>query len=242
MLCSDNTHNESQEDLRARMQCNRYWVLIPCLGLLLFLIQGCSPMSKSECLYTDWFDYGLIDGWNGEPMSLFVRYSEACAKHGVTPDRTEYEKGRTEGLKHYCKTDIGWEAGSSGLQYHNVCPSGLEADFLKGYEPGRSLYDAETTLKSIEEEITSGREQISELESEIEDLEDRVEDEETDEGDRKIYSRRLKEHERRIKNLDNRLDELRARRILAQAEYVKVVSKVEGLGFEVPLVRILDMR
>ncbi|MDE0644810.1 MAG: DUF2799 domain-containing protein [Gammaproteobacteria bacterium] len=242
MINLDHSCDRGRVDSRSPMATSLYGTLVCCFGVLLLLLQSCSPISKADCLYADWYDKGWEDGAKGEPLSLFVDYSQACAKHGVTPDRAEYESGRKEGLKEYCTTDMGWEAGSSGFPYHNVCPSDLESAFLKGYEPGRKLYDAETNLKYIEDEITSSREQVSDLEQEIEELKEIVDDEDTDEGDRKIYSRRIKEHERRIDGLDDRIDELRVRRTLAQAEYLDALTDVKAAGFDVPLWRILDMR
>lgn len=208
----------------------------------LLTLSGCAPISKADCLYGDWFEIGFDDGAIGETMGKFSEYSMACSKHGITPDRNEYSKGRSEGLKLYCTKSNGWEIGSSGLSYMNVCPSTAEPDFLVGYSAGKKLYDAETSLKSIEEEITSSREEINTLEEAIAELEELVSDDDLDDGDRKIYQRRIKENEKTIDRLDNRIDELRARRIIAQVTYTQVLGEVTAAGFEVPLFRILDIR
>lgn len=242
MINLDHTCDFEQVDSHSPAVTKLYGTLVCSLGALLLLLQSCAPISKADCLYGDWYAKGWEDGTKGEPLSVFVDYSQACAKHGVTPDRAEYESGRSEGLKEYCTTDMGWEEGSGGFRYHNVCPSDLETAFLRGYEPGLRLFNAETNLRNLEDEITYSREEVSDLEQQIEELEEIVADDDTDEGDRKIYTRRIKEHERRIDGLEDNIDELRVRRTLAQVEYLDVLTDVKAAGFDVPLSRILDVR
>ena len=55
---------------------------------------GCASLSKDECLNADWQDIGVRDGANGQPEEYLIQHSTACAKVGVTPDRTRWLAGR----------------------------------------------------------------------------------------------------------------------------------------------------
>ena len=54
---------------------------------LMSLILSCASLSKNECLQADWFEIGRKDGVMGRPRALFQQHSDACSKHGITPDR-----------------------------------------------------------------------------------------------------------------------------------------------------------
>ena len=47
---------------------------------------------------TDWRTVGYQDGVNGFAGDRIGRYRNACSEHGVTPDLTQYQAGRDQGL------------------------------------------------------------------------------------------------------------------------------------------------
>jgi len=145
------------------------WFMKKCVSLFLSiaiagLFLGCATLSKNECLESDWFEIGRRDGSMGKPRALFQQHSKACGKHGVSPDREAYYKGRDEGLKFYCTRDNGFEQGRLGQSYRYVCPSELEPVFFAGYQKGRELYQYESKVKNLENRIKSIEEQIQKKE------------------------------------------------------------------------------
>ena len=89
--------------------------------VMMSLILGCASLSKNECLQADWFEIGRKDGVMGRPRALFQLHTEACSKHGVTPDRGLYYMGREEGLDIYCTEEGGFEQGRLGRKYELAC-------------------------------------------------------------------------------------------------------------------------
>src|SRR5262245_57346859 len=116
-------------------------MLISC-GLLVawMALGGCSSMSANECLATDWRTVGYEDGVAGFAGNRVGQYRKACGKHGVTPDLAEYQHGREQGLREFCKPLNGFRIGSRGGGYGGVCPAELDASFLEAYESGRQLH------------------------------------------------------------------------------------------------------
>jgi hypothetical protein len=144
-------------------KCVSLFLSIAIAGLFL----GCSTLtlSKNECLESDWFEIGRRDGSMGKPRALLQKHSKACGKHGVSPDREAYYRGRDEGLKFYCTKDNGFEQGRLGQSYRFVCPSELEPVFFAGYQKGRELYQYETKVKNLERSLRNIEKQIQEKEN-----------------------------------------------------------------------------
>ncbi|MEM1189000.1 MAG: DUF2799 domain-containing protein [Pseudomonadota bacterium] len=113
-------------------------------------------MSVEECLVADWESVGLEDGTRGRGADGIARYREACAKAGVTPDLSAYEKGRKAGLVQFCRPASGYEFGRKGGSYAGVCPAETEGEFLVAYNEGREYYDLEQAVSQAESAVTSG--------------------------------------------------------------------------------------
>jgi outer membrane murein-binding lipoprotein Lpp len=103
-------------------------------------LSGCSSMNKTECLATDWRTVGYEDGVAGQPGDHISHHRKACSKHGVTPNFSAYQAGRTQGLKEYCQPANGYELGVRGASYRGVCPEKSERAFLAAFEDGHELY------------------------------------------------------------------------------------------------------
>lgn len=107
-----------------------------CVGLL----SGCATMDKSECLTADWTTVGFEDGASGKPQSHIGEYRQDCAKHGVSPDLTAYQRGHLQGSKQFCTERNGFLQGRDGQKYRRSCPEQLESQFLSGFRDGQELH------------------------------------------------------------------------------------------------------
>ena len=116
--------------------------IISAVVMLLYLA-GCASVSKEDCLLTDWFEMGRMDGMQGKPRTVFQNRAKPCLEHGINADRQAYYQGHDEGLKYYCTEQKGFELGRQGLAYQPVCPLQLEKDFKTGYQNGMQIYCSE---------------------------------------------------------------------------------------------------
>ena len=111
--------------------------------VIILLLAGCATVSKEDCLVTDWFEVGRIDGMQGRPRTAFQNRAKPCLEQGVNADRQAYYQGHDEGLKYYCTQEKGFALGTKGLPYNSNCPLELEKDFRTGYQHGIELYCSE---------------------------------------------------------------------------------------------------
>lgn len=126
-------------------------------------------MSKDECLVSNWYDVGYVDGTRGAPPDVIAEHRKACAEHGVAPDFQAYNDGRREGLQYYCRAQKGYELGAGGAKYQGVCPRELEAGFLRGYRPGRELYDLQARVRQTNRQLARKRQESKNLETALTD-------------------------------------------------------------------------
>lgn len=101
---------------------------------------GCASVSREDCLVTDWYETGRLDGMNGLARTTFQNRAKPCLKYGVAVDRPAYYQGHDEGLTHYCTPQKGYELGVQGLTYNPICPTGPANDFMAGYQEGLQSY------------------------------------------------------------------------------------------------------
>jgi hypothetical protein len=151
-------------------------------GLLsLVLLSGCASLSKEECLRGEWSTVGYQDGAQGYPAKQFYEHVTACREYGVMPRQDVYLKGREQGLKQYCTSEIGLREGQAMRDYQLVCPAKTQALFLQGYMQGlnRNLSHnvARTDVKRSELSYKQGQlsrsredKDIKQLQKEIDSL------------------------------------------------------------------------
>ena len=113
------------------------------VAAIILLLVGCASMSKEDCLVTDWYENGRMDGMQGKPRTGLQNRAKACLEHGISADRVAYYQGHDEGLKHYCTEQRGFEMGRLGQAYRSVCPPDLEKDFRAGYKNGVKSFCSE---------------------------------------------------------------------------------------------------
>ncbi|WP_235951037.1 DUF2799 domain-containing protein [Permianibacter fluminis] len=127
-----------------------------CLGLLLLLaLSGCATLSETDCRSGDWYGVGLQDGENGQSLSRLSEHREACSEFGINIDGERYRQGRDQGLLKYCTPENGARVGRSGGSYGNVCPAGLDAEFLRQYRFGYKIFEVEQALEQIDSRIAA---------------------------------------------------------------------------------------
>ncbi len=115
--------------------------------LSLILLSGCATLGADDCRTADWEQLGEDDADRGRQAGYFENHVEACAAHGITPDRDAYFSGYEAGLDDYCSVRGGITAGRNGQTYQDVCIEETETDFLKGYSRGRRIYQAEADIR-----------------------------------------------------------------------------------------------
>ena len=128
---------------------------IALLFLITLSLSGCATMNKEECLNANWFEIGREDGSEGKSLKHLSRHAEACSEHGVSPKRSDYKKGRMEGLKVFCTADNGLDRGLHNRSYKKgTCPKKLEKKFLAKYKMGKKIYTLKEDIDSLEKTIT----------------------------------------------------------------------------------------
>jgi len=115
---------------------------------IVIMVVGCASVSKEDCLLTDWYEIGRLDGRQGKPRTAFQGRAKACLEHGISADRQAYYKGHDLGMQYYCSAEKGFELGQKGFAYKSVCPLQLEPDFRAGYNRGIQSFCTE--LKGFE--------------------------------------------------------------------------------------------
>jgi hypothetical protein len=116
--------------------------IIPAVAIIL-LLTGCATVSKEDCLVTDWFEVGRMDGMQGTPRTAFQNRAKPCLEYGINADRQAYYQGHDQGLKYYCTEQKGFELGIKGHPYKSVCPLQLEKNFKAGYHNGIQSFCSE---------------------------------------------------------------------------------------------------
>jgi hypothetical protein len=113
------------------------------LAAVMLMVAGCASVSKEDCLLTDWYEIGRMDGRQGKPRTAFQGRAKACLEHGISADRQAYYDGHDQGLNYYCTEQKGLELGQQGLTYNSVCPLQLEPNFRTGYNRGLQSFCSE---------------------------------------------------------------------------------------------------
>ena len=128
---------------------------------------GCSSMSANECMATDWRTVGYEDGVVGYSGNRIGKYRKACGEHGIAPDLNQYQAGRDQGLREYCKPVNGFRAGARGNGYNGVCPAELDPAFTAAYESGRQLHTLRSRVGSTAGEIDSMRAELDRIDKNL---------------------------------------------------------------------------
>jgi len=134
---------------------------------LTLLLSGCAGMSQKECTVADWRTVGYEDGVNGYAGARIAEYRTACAKYGVTPDLAQYQSGREQGLREFCRPTNGYRIGAAGGSYGGVCPDDLEGPFIAAFNAGHELYTLQARVWNADSQLDAKRRELSGIEHDI---------------------------------------------------------------------------
>ncbi len=173
------------------------WLAVAALSL-----QGCASLSENECRATDWWTVGQKDGTLGRPASALAEHRDACAEHGVAPDRDAYEKGRRSGLMVYCTRFSGYQVGRNDQPYHaGVCGGELAEPFETGLRRGRLVLALETEAWNIRQRRRELMATIGRLEHEHKTLQGKLEADESIPQDREHMQEEVEKLGQRLEAL-----------------------------------------
>jgi hypothetical protein len=120
------------------------------------LLVACATISEDQCRAGDWRAIGQKDGSNGRREDFILQHAKACNKIGVAPVRADWEKGRQEGLKLYCRPRRAYEEGARGKRLSPVCPLDALAQLerandrgLRWHRIGRDISEAQNEIARI---------------------------------------------------------------------------------------------
>lgn len=153
---------------------------------------SCATLSEEQCLVGDWYSIGIADGEQGHAATRLSEHTEACVRHGVTPDSSAYFSGREQGLTRYCTPGNGFRLGSNGNSYAGVCPAALEADFVAAYSDGQIVWNAQARLNSLRNDRTNAENRAASLETQIRTEEDNLAQSGLTEDDRRRIRDRIR--------------------------------------------------
>ena len=159
---------------------------------------GCASLSKDECLNADWQNIGVRDGANGQPEEYLIQHSTACAKVGVTPDRTRWLAGREQGLERFCTPQRAYQIGEYGGSF--------DAAICRNFDPER-LFDAYNKGRDVNR--ISG--EIGSLDNEIRDIRLALDQKDLDPKERERLAYRLGQLEYQRGDAQRAYDEARYR-------------------------------
>jgi hypothetical protein len=196
-------------------QTVKYLLLACAIGI----VQGCSTMNQSECVYADWQLIGQADASKGVHSSLLDEYRRDCAKHAVVPDREAYQRGYREGLKQFCTRASGFYFGKNGRKYQGICPVALESEFLDGYNPGYELFMISDVMTTLRVSVSDAEHQIRKIRTLIRKKEQWLISDDSTPADRKRLLREIKEHHREIFWLQQDAEDSRFKLLQKQSEY-----------------------
>ncbi len=107
---------------------------------------------KYACSELDWFEIGRSDGVQGIASTSYRDKTNHCEGFGEL-EHQKYVSGWYSGVDEFCTPSQGFAFGLSGQEYLNVCTKSKEAEFLKGYRKGLTVFTYEKDNQKITEEL-----------------------------------------------------------------------------------------
>ena len=130
------------------------------LIMLALGLTGCASLSKEECLSGNWDRIGHRDGRQGYKIESLDAHFKSCAEHGIRPNPQEYKQGYNKGVRAYCTPTNAKLVGEANSTYHYVCPADMEEAFLRQYNYGKELYEAEKKIESARSDLKSKEDKL----------------------------------------------------------------------------------
>lgn len=115
-------------------------------------LTSCAVMDKDDCLQSNWHELGQRDALKGSYRAEERR--QACTEHGISMDKTAYDRGVVQGKLAFCTSTSGRAHGDAGHSYERgFCPVRAEDDFLQGYLPAIERYKYRQRIKELQQRI-----------------------------------------------------------------------------------------
>jgi len=140
----------------------------------LVLSAGCSTLSESQCVASDWQTVGYADGLKGAQSSQLLQHQNACVKYGIIPEREAYLAGWEQGARRYCLPENGFSVGERGAQFSNVCPDELHPSFYAAYQEGRQLYMVRSEIDVLSRQISQKKYRLKQIAARLSSTEARL--------------------------------------------------------------------
>ncbi len=131
----------------------------------LLLLAACATLSADECRAGNWEAIGRSDGADGRREDFILQHAKACNEHGILPNKTEWIRGRADGLLLYCTPFRAYDEGRRGRRLSPVCPAEELAMLGRANDRGLRRYEIEQEIRATEREITAIQSQIATLPS-----------------------------------------------------------------------------
>lgn len=138
------------------------------MRILLFLscllaLSACATLSESECRSGNWDAIGRADGAEGRQEDFILQHAKACNEFGIRPNKTEWLRGRDEGLPLYCTPAKAFDEGRRGQLLSPVCPASELATLQRANQRGLRLNRIEQEIREINSEIRSINSELARL-------------------------------------------------------------------------------
>ena len=176
---------------------------------IILLLSNCANMNESDCLNADWQLIGFEDGSFGKNESHISQHRKECAEHGVTPDLMDYRNGHFDGSKRFCTANNGFSRGRQGKDYSRSCPEQFEAEFLKGFSDGQTLYGLKKILNQRAADLEGAYKDIDWLEHVIAEKSDLMIADGLKRDQRIMVRNEVAQHQQQQVELYNTLPELK---------------------------------
>lgn len=123
-------------------------------ALSLLTLAACASLSEDTCRAGDWEQIGFEDGTRGAGPDEILRHARACNDYSIAPNKTLWDKGRTQGLKLYCTPRVAYEEGADGDRLRPVCPLEDRPPLLHQNERGLAWYRLGRDIDQAENRIS----------------------------------------------------------------------------------------
>ena len=122
----------------------------------LFILNGCSSLTKDQCVNNNWFDLGKKQGLRANDPPEHDDIEKACAKHGIQIKKENYKAGFLEGLKEYCTYQNGRTRALQGDRIYDYCDK-VGNEFREGFSKGYWEREASRKkgIESLEDELAN---------------------------------------------------------------------------------------
>lgn len=110
------------------------------LLLLASVVSSCSSSPIYQGSAKSWYQLGYEDAMDGHrgrtPNQLYKKKKEI--KTPLSIDK--YHSGWKQGMKKYCKKGHGYQLGSEGIVYNNICPDNMIPGFDHAWQRGLAVF------------------------------------------------------------------------------------------------------